>query len=134
MCYPEFEAALQANETARVNRMEDALYQRGIGFWITGDKVVVVDKEVRHEPIQVFIPGDVSAQEKWLRAKKSDPWNPARKVEMTGASGAPLVQITLDMDPKTAAELYARQVLEPVATQLHAGVLGSPAEVDADTE
>jgi hypothetical protein len=82
--YPEFALALQSAKDVADERMERSFYQRGIGYSYESEKVVTdstgferVTREAQH------IPGDVTAQWRWLLNRRPDRWREVHEVEGT---------------------------------------------------
>jgi hypothetical protein len=73
MIYEEFASALRANFQSRTDRVEDALFQRAVGYEHASEKLFY-DKEegVIRASIVVHIPADVAAAQTWLKAHKPE--------------------------------------------------------------
>lgn len=89
MCYPEFDLVFteaekisekirDEREALRTLRVEEALYQRAVGYEFMSEKIVVVDHEIKRVQTVEHIPPDKGAAEMWLQARDPDRWKPAR--------------------------------------------------------
>jgi len=86
--FPEFSAALQANDEMRTRRVEDSLYQRACGF--------------KYE--EEYYPPDVAAARIWLEQKDPENWRPVRDVNVNAS--VRVAAITASMTLQEAQEAY----------------------------
>ncbi len=76
MVYPDFEQAMAANEEARSARIEDAMFQRALGYDVPYEKVYLNAKGnvMSTERGTKHFPPDPISGYKWLGARKPDKW------------------------------------------------------------
>ena len=69
MVYAEFAAAMRANDQARTERAEAALYQRAVGYEHLAEKLVRASDDSILRPLYYeHIPADPTAAMNWLKA------------------------------------------------------------------
>jgi hypothetical protein len=98
MVHSEFALALRANEEARTARVEDAMFQRSIGYEFIGEQIVSTQYGIERVIVRRHLPPDQAAGYKWLEASKPEKWK--RKEFFDGdESGVLRVQISGDPGP-----------------------------------
>jgi len=102
MVYDDFANAMAQNEAARIARVQDAMYQRAIGYEQPSEKVIVVEGKVIHEPIIEHIPADPGAGYKYLEARDPGNWRQRREVSISGRVAA----IHVNMTPEEARKAF----------------------------
>jgi hypothetical protein len=111
MVYPEFAAAMRANGQARNDRVENAYYQRCVGYEHESEQIVHAgDGEIVRVPIMRHVPADSAAALKWLENHKPEEYRNRVAMEHTGRDGGPIemVEVTDEMRAKALAAFMAK--------------------------
>jgi len=95
--FPQFAEALATQREAAIQKVEDALYKRAIGYEFTEVKTVT-DKDgyVTTTVTEKAMPPDTIAQIFFLKNRKPSEWRDRHDVELSGQVG--LVTIVDDLD------------------------------------
>jgi len=73
--YPEFSESMRLGREAADNRVERSFYQRAIGYnFKTTKRVTRTEDGGMLAETEVHLPGDVTAQAKWLGARRPRQW------------------------------------------------------------
>lgn len=103
--WPEIEEALRLGKEVVDRKVENALYNRAIGYSVTLEKEKMTkDGDVVLVREDVHYPGDVTAQIFWLKNRKSETWrdkqdiNHSGHIDGEGKLGAILQQLVEDGD------------------------------------
>ena len=72
LCYPDFDAAMRANLQARTDRVEQAWFQRAVGYDHPGEKIFCTDGVIRRAETLVHVPADPSAAMNWMKVHRPD--------------------------------------------------------------
>lgn len=68
MVYPEFAAALRENYQARADRVEQAWFQRAVGYEYVGEKIFYdKDDGIVRATCVTHVPADVAAAQNWMK-------------------------------------------------------------------
>lgn len=95
MAHTDFYMACRANTEARTIRVEDAYFQRAVGYEHASEQINVWDGEVIRTPTMKHIPADVRAAERWLETH-----DPRYKRNMEeGALNTGTVRVVIENDP-----------------------------------
>lgn len=78
---PNVAAALDAGNAVANKRVQEALYQRAIGYTAQVERVFQQDGQVVRATVTEHVPGDVRAQELWLCNRDPDHWRRTGHVE-----------------------------------------------------
>jgi len=81
--YPEFEQAIRLGKDYADARVEQALYQRAVGWEHPDVHISNFQGDVTITPITRRYPGDVKAQLAWLYNRRPDNWKDKRSVDYT---------------------------------------------------
>lgn len=95
MAHIEFYMACRANTEARTTRVEDAYFQRAVGYEHDYEQINVWDGAVIRTPTVKHIPADVRAAERWLETH--DPRY--RRSEESGGVDRGTVRVVIENDP-----------------------------------
>jgi hypothetical protein len=95
MTHMDFYAACRANTEARTTRVEDAYFQRAVGYEHPSEQINVWDGEVIRTATVKHIPADVRAAERWLETH--DP-RYKRSEESAGVDRG-TVRVVIENDP-----------------------------------
>ncbi len=102
--HDDFAEATKIGKEAVDDRVEQSLLNRALGYDRRTEKVFQYEGRVVRAPTIEHIPGDVKAQQFWLKNRRKQDWR--ESTEITGAGGQPLIP----SDPvqlKEAARYYA---------------------------
>lgn len=102
--YPAISAALKKNKEVADRNVENALYNKAVGFTAT-DRVVSTRKTVEYEngkrvreisepcvvEVEKYFPPDTTAEIFWLKNRKPDKWRDKQNVELDGESKVMIV-------------------------------------------
>jgi hypothetical protein len=73
MIYADFDAAVRTNDQARHDRVENAFYQRAVGYDQPGEKLFCnADGQVTRAQTMVHVPADPGAAMNWLKVHRPD--------------------------------------------------------------
>lgn len=90
--HEDFSEALKIRKGEYDDRVEKSLAERAVGYTRHSEKVTILkDGTVIRTPIVEHIPPDPGAAKMWLSARRAKEWNEAKKLEISGTDGAPLV-------------------------------------------
>ena len=85
-----FSAAVKAGKEIADSRVEDALFNRAMGFSHEDTDIRVVDGAVVMTPIMKHYPPDTTAAIFWLKNRKPGEWRDVRQNELSGRDGKPI--------------------------------------------
>ena len=85
-----FSAAVKAGKEIADSRVEDALFNRAMGFSHEDTDIRVVDGAVVMTPIMKHYPPDTTAAIFWLKNRKPGEWRDVRQNELSGTGGKPI--------------------------------------------
>jgi hypothetical protein len=95
MTHSDFYLACRANTEARTTRVEDAYFQRAVGYEHPSEQINVWDGAVIRTPTVKHIPADVRAAERWLETH-----DPRYKRNMEeGGINTGTVRVVIENDP-----------------------------------
>ncbi|MGC2081451.1 MAG: helix-turn-helix domain-containing protein [Xanthobacteraceae bacterium] len=82
--YPELCAAVQAGNDVFNPRVERALAESAIGYWVTWDEEILdaKGKVIRTIPHKQYHPPSVQAQQFWMKNRMKDKWSDVTKHEV----------------------------------------------------
>jgi hypothetical protein len=114
--FPELKEALNVTKPIADLKVVNSLHKRALGYEyeevtkeVKTDKAgAIISKHIKS--VTKFLPGDVKAQEVWLRNRDPKNWNQKQGVELSGPDGKPVEVINHDMDPKEAAKIYSQMI------------------------
>jgi hypothetical protein len=95
MAHADFYVACRANTEARTTRVEDAYFQRAVGYEHASEQINVWDGVVIRTPTMKHIPADVRAAERWLETHDV---RYKRSSDDGGSSGG-TVRVVIENDP-----------------------------------
>lgn len=86
--FPQILEALQKGKEVVDREVENALYKRALGYWVTETKTITMpDGDVRTEEIHKHIAPDTTAQIFWLKNRKPDQWREKNDLTLTPSNG-----------------------------------------------
>lgn len=86
--FPELAEALQKGKEVVDREVENALYKRALGYWVTETKTVTLpDGDMRVEEIHKHVAPDTTAQIFWLKNRKPDQWREKNDLTLTPSNG-----------------------------------------------
>lgn len=106
--YPSFRQACLAGKEVADDRIEDALYQRALGYQHDDVDIRVIDNQVVQTPIRKHYPPDATSMIWWLKNRRPQKWRDKTEVGVTDKDGN-------DVKPPDMNELARR-----IAFALHA--------------
>lgn len=83
--YPEFSAAVKIAKDAADYRVENALFNRAMGYSHEDTDIRVVDGAVVMTPIVKHYPPDTAAAIFWLKNRRKEQWRDKQEIELTGS-------------------------------------------------
>ena len=91
--YPSFLSALKRGKEVADYEIENALFKRAKGYFITLNKQKVTkDGDVIDITEEVYIPPDTTAQIFWLKNRKPEHWRDKHEIEKTIQVKVPMLQ------------------------------------------
>lgn len=84
---PEFVEAITRGKVIADAEVASSLYNRALGYKHKAVKIMVVDKEVRHEEYVEHYPPDTQAASLWLRNRQPALWRDKTEVGVTDKDG-----------------------------------------------
>lgn len=88
---PEFSEALHLGKEVADKRVEQALYNRALGYSHEDTDIRVVDGAIMETPMIKHYPPDTTAAIFWLKNRKPAEWRDKVQQEITGADGGPII-------------------------------------------
>lgn len=86
--FPELAEAMRKSKDAADREVENALYKRALGYWVTETKTVTLpDGDMRVEEIHKHVAPDTTAQIFWLKNRKPDQWREKNDLTLTPSNG-----------------------------------------------
>ena len=86
--FPELAEALQKGKEVVDREVENALFKRALGYWLTETKTVTLpDGDMRVEEIHKHVAPDTTAQIFWLKNRKPDQWREKNDLTLTPSNG-----------------------------------------------
>ena len=86
--FPELVEALRKGKEVVDREVENALYKRALGYWVTETKTTTLaDGSVRTEETHRHIVPDTTAQIFWLKNRKPDQWREKNDLTLTPSNG-----------------------------------------------
>lgn len=86
--FPELAEALQKGKEVVDREVENALFKRALGYWVTETKTVTLpDGDMRVEEIHKHVAPDTTAQIFWLKNRKPDQWREKNDLTLTPSNG-----------------------------------------------
>ena len=86
--FPQLAEALAKGKDVVDREVENALYKRALGYWVTETKTITSVKDgVKIEEIHRHIPPDTTAQIFWLKNRKPDQWREKNDLTLTPSNG-----------------------------------------------
>ena len=82
----KFRKALQKGKDEADSHVALALFKRAVGYTVVEDHVAVSKGVVTVTPVRRHIPGDVTAQIKWLQARQRGRWTEVQRHEVTNTN------------------------------------------------
>ena len=87
LCYAEFDAAVRTHTLARTERVEQAWFQRAVGYETTGEKVFCLsDGSIVRTSIVNHVPADTTAAMNWMKVHGGDKYmlvgDPPQSIEV----------------------------------------------------
>lgn len=83
--HSEFSDALKLGKEVADRRVEEALYNRALGYSHEETDIRVVDGAIMETPMIKHYPPDTTAAIFWLKNRRPDEWRDKRDVEHSGA-------------------------------------------------
>lgn len=83
--HSEFSDALKLGKEVADRRVEEALYNRALGYSHEDTDIRVVDGAIMETPMIKHYPPDTTAAIFWLKNRRPDEWRDKRDVEHSGA-------------------------------------------------
>lgn len=83
--HAEFSEALKLGKEVADRRVEEALYNRALGYSHEDTDIRVVDGAIMETPMIKHYPPDTTAAIFWLKNRRPDEWRDKRDVEHSGA-------------------------------------------------
>lgn len=83
--HPEFSEALKLGKEVADKRVEEALYNRALGYSHEDTDIRVVDGAIMETPMIKHYPPDTTAAIFWLKNRKPDEWRDKRDIEHSGS-------------------------------------------------
>jgi transposase-like protein len=93
-----FSQACKTGQDEADDRVEASYYERAVGYTYDSEKVLIVDGEVIHEPIKVYMPPDPRCGEFWMRNRRPDRWKDSKQLETRVADDDPLLAYLKSID------------------------------------
>lgn len=88
--HEEFSEALKLGKEVADKRVEEALYNRAMGYSHEETDIRVVDGAVVMTPMIKHYPPDTTAAIFWLKNRKPGEWRDVRQNELSGRDGKPI--------------------------------------------
>ena len=86
--FPKLVEALAKGKEVVDREVENALYKRALGYWVTETKTTTLaDGSVRTEETHRHIVPDTTAQIFWLKNRKPDQWREKNDLTLTPSNG-----------------------------------------------
>lgn len=86
--FPELAEALQKSKEVVDREVENALFKRALGYWVTETKTTTyADGTEKVEEIRKHIAPDTTAQIFWLKNRKPDQWREKNDLTLTPSNG-----------------------------------------------
>lgn len=89
--YAEFSEALKLGKEVADRRVEEALYNRALGYSHEDTDIRVVDGAIMETPTIKHYPPDTTAAIFWLKNRKPAEWRDKVHQELTGADGGAII-------------------------------------------
>lgn len=83
--HSEFSEALKLGKEVADRRVEEALYNRALGYSHEETDIRVVDGAIMETPMIKHYPPDTTAAIFWLKNRRPDEWRDKRDIEHSGA-------------------------------------------------
>ena len=83
--HQEFSEALKLGKEVADKRVEEALYNRALGYSHEDTDIRVVDGAIMETPMIKHYPPDTTAAIFWLKNRKPDEWRDKRDIEHSGS-------------------------------------------------
>jgi len=109
--YPDFLEAITQGKVIADAEIASALWNRAKGYTHKAVKIMVVDKEVRHEEYAEHYPPDTQAASLWLRNRQPALWRDKTELGVTDKEGNDVPLTAMDM-ARRAAFLFAQAEAE----------------------
>jgi hypothetical protein len=84
--YPELRDAVDAGNDVFNTRVERALAERAIGFWVEDEEIKVIDGAVIRVPTRKYYPPDVTAAIYFTKNRMPERWRDVQRIDV-GAVG-----------------------------------------------
>lgn len=86
--FPALTDALRKGKEVVDREVENALYKRALGYWVTETKTTTLpDGAVKVEEIRKHVAPDTTAQIFWLKNRKPDQWREKNDLTLTPSNG-----------------------------------------------
>ena len=86
--FPELAKALSKGKEVADREVENALFKRAMGYWVTETKrITFADGSERTEETHRHIVPDTTAQIFWLKNRKPDQWREKNDLTLTPSNG-----------------------------------------------
>lgn len=86
--FPDITEALRKGKEVVDREVENALYKRAMGYWVTETKTTTLpDGAVKTEEYRKHITPDTTAQIFWLKNRKPDQWREKNDLTLTPSNG-----------------------------------------------
>ena len=86
--FPALAAALSKGKEVADREVENALFKRAMGYWVTETKkITFADGSERTEETHRHITPDTTAQIFWLKNRKPDQWREKNDLTLTPSNG-----------------------------------------------
>jgi hypothetical protein len=95
----EFSTALKVGKAVADRRVEEALFQRAVGYEHDEVDLRVVGSKLVKTSLRKHYPPDTTAAIFWLKNRKPKDWRDKTTQEHTGPNGGPVQQVQLSMTP-----------------------------------
>lgn len=112
--YPELRDAIDVGNDVFNPRVERALAERAIGFYVDVEEMFVVDKKLEKKTVRKYYPPDVTAAIFFLKNRLSDRWRDVQRHQVN-ATGL------------RSSEEISQQLLEEFKDLIDQGLLQLPA-------
>ena len=89
--HQEFSDSLKLGKEVADKRVEEALYNRALGYSHEETDIRVVDGAIMETPMIKHYPPDTTAAIFWLKNRRPDEWRDKRDFEHTGKDGGAII-------------------------------------------
>lgn len=89
--HSEFSDALKLGKEVADRRVEEALYNRALGYSHEETDIRVVDGAIMETPMIKHYPPDTTAAIFWLKNRRPDEWRDKRDIELAGKNGGAII-------------------------------------------